>query len=99
MTENPPKKQRRKRDKFDRGAFYRVEWLDIQVDDGWVSLKGAKLGPAECITYGWCSEANVKGIRLSATLGDAKDGSDVEYNQHIFIPQGCIVAAEKVTAP
>lgn len=98
-SENPPKKQTRKKVKFERFGFYKVTWDDIVTDVGWASAKGEKLKPAQCTTYGWASDVDRKGVRLSATLGDNLDGSDLEYNQHIFIPIGCVQSAEKVVAP
>lgn len=84
--------------RFERLAFYKVTWHDIVTDVGWSSAKGEKLKPAECTTYGWALPDR-SGVRLSATRGDNKDGSDLEYNQHIYIPIGCIVSAVKIDAP
>lgn len=98
MTENPPQKQKRKNLKLERFGFYKVIWHDIVTDVGWSSAKGEKLKPATCTTYGWALP-DMAGVRLSATIGDNEDGSDLEYNQHIYIPRGCIVSAERIVAP
>lgn len=97
MTQPAPEKRRKI--KFERFTFYKVIWDDIVTDVGWVSAKGEKLKPAQCITYGWASDVDRKGVRLSATIGDNRDGSEPEYNQHIFIPIGCVQSAEKIGAP
>lgn len=88
--------KRKKLRKYNIGTFYKVTWHDIVTDRGWKSIGSEKLTPAKCTTYGWAIEASNKSVTLSATRGDNEDGSDVEYNQHIAIPIGCIWESEVI---
>jgi len=73
------------------GDLVLVEWLDIQTDTGWQSLKELDR-PAPCKTVGFVVHTEAAWIGLAASLGvsEVGPGHNAESNLRQSIPWGCV---------
>jgi hypothetical protein len=72
-----------------------IHWLDIHTSIGWEDAKDSKLAPAECQSIGFVIADTPGFVTLASTVG-CSGPEDVEVNNRICIPRGCIVRIERL---
>lgn len=76
------------------GDFVCVQWDDIVTFSGWEDKDTVvATEPHRCTSYGFQTKLTKKFLTLAATKGV---NGNIEYNQLISIPLGCIESIKKL---
>lgn len=68
----------------------KLSWLDINTEIGWSNSQD--LEAARCQSVGWLLKETDDLYVIASTIGH--DLEDIENNQRIAIPKGCVVIKE-----
>lgn len=81
-----------------KDALVLVTWDDIVTDGGWEKQGATESVPHQCRSVGWVVTWGARHVVLAGTLGVGDKPEDVETNNRIAIPRGCIVGCVALRA-